>query len=121
MKLEPMKPAPPVTNIFIARFPCSRRGQWTLRWRFCGASFRYEIVGAQEGFERASVSPPAVEKLVGEIGFFEVKVVDVGDFKFTTARRFKAANFLEYRSVVQVNPDDGVIRFGIARLFFDAH
>ena len=69
MKFEPIKPAPPVTKIFIARLPCSRRVQRSFTGLFIGAGFRDEIVGAQEGLECTRVGPPSIEGFVGQRAF----------------------------------------------------
>src|ERR1700682_4066678 len=54
------------------------------------------------------------------MSFLEVEVVHIGNFEFAAARGFQAANLLEYGGIVQVDSDYGVVRFRIARLFFDA-
>lgn len=50
-----------------------------------GSALGNKVRGAPQGIERSGVRPPAFEDAVGQGPFFQVLIVDVGNFKFTSA------------------------------------
>ena len=62
---------------------------------FVGSRFGNHIGCAKQRFERARVSPPAVENAMGERAFAQVHVIDVGDFEFIARTGYGLADFLE--------------------------
>jgi hypothetical protein len=57
---------------------------------FVRPGFRYEIVGAEQGFECAGISPPALQLVVGESTFLDIEIVYVSDFEFPAAGGLQA-------------------------------
>ena len=68
MKFDPMKPAPPVTKIFIGRLPDVRRSV-SARFILFAPVSATSVIGAQQRLERSRIGPPAVEDFVGELSF----------------------------------------------------
>jgi hypothetical protein len=67
------------------------------------------------------IGPPAVEDVVVEIAFFDIGVVDVGDFKLAARRGFEAFTKVEDAPVIHVDAGNRVAACGFRRFFFDAY
>ena len=112
MKFEPMKPAPPVTKIFIASTSCGYRAHASCpRGILFAPVSATRLLARSKRLKRAGVGPPAVQDFVGELAFFDIEIIHVGDFEFSAAGRLQAANFLEDGLVIQIDSDDGIIGF----------
>src|SRR5205807_4395428 len=75
MKFEPIKPAPPVTSMFIGRIP-GRSIRWLGPQE--GSSYWLQPLPrdcwhGEEGIEGPGICPPALQHLVGKRGFDSVK------------------------------------------------
>src|SRR5205807_1637627 len=57
---------------------------------------------------------------VTQCAFAQVQVIDVGDFQLATPRRFQSLDLFEDRIVEHINSGNGILRFGLLGLLFDA-
>src|SRR6185369_7119630 len=74
----------------------------------------------KKAFKGSGISPPSVEFTPGHFTSVDIVIVDIGDLQFSAAGRDQGFDNFEYRSVIKVNSNDGKIRFGVLRLFFNA-
>ena len=81
-----------------------------------------ELPGFEQAVVGAGVEPgvAATHDLDIELALFEVEAVEVGDLEFATGRRLEVAGAVDDRVVVEVEAGDGVVGFGLLRLFFEA-
>src|SRR5271170_50758 len=135
MKLEPMKPAPPVTKTFKMCLP-SRAGCFSMKrvsirvlclagwysapWHFVGAGFGDQIRGVKERFESPRVGPPTFQGAVAKGSFLQIHVVNVRNLQLVAPARLGVADLFENGGVVEVDTGDGEIRFWRFGLFFNA-
>jgi hypothetical protein len=81
-----------------------------------------ELAGFEHRLVRAGVEPgiAAAHDLDAELPLFEVEPVEVGDFEFAARRGFDLLGQLDNLPIVEVEAGDGVVRFRLLRLFFQA-
>jgi len=106
MKLEPMKTCPTsYQDLHRVAFPAQDAFSCAFYSRhFIGTGFRNQIVGAQKRLKGSGVGPPPVKNFVAQISFFNIGIVNIGNFELASAGGFQAANFLEYRGIVEIDP-----------------
>src|SRR5689334_1744492 len=81
-----------------------------------GARSRDQIGGGVQRFESPSVRPPPVEDAVGECAVFQIRIVNVRDFEFTSTGGPEFTDAGEYGTVIKVNPYNCKMRRRVDRL-----